>query len=580
MRKILLAVVALLVLGVGFWFAFVRQSTTTTTTSSAASAVGDANAPLAFVPADTPYVFANVERMPQATVDAFFQQSEPLLNLWSSQFALIDAKLAEAPDAEPATKWMRAVSAEFKGKPLRQAIADIGLDPQAMSAIYGVGLVPVARLSLADPTKFGAFVARVEAGAGEKLALGKVDDLSYWQFATPEAPLRVIAALQGQHLVMTVAPVGDDAALKQLLGIERPAQSMRDGAALLALNRKYGYTPFASGYVDSARIVSEFTGTATPLQSAFLAALKIEKPAVDEVCQREYAALATAAPRLVFGYTRLEPKHSDGTTRLELRSDIAQDLMTLRAPMPGLDAANDAAFNFGLSLKLGQLPTLANKWSAAIQAAPWQCESLLKLNQAYADAGAQASNPMVFAAAPMFDGFHAIVTRFTVPTPDAPQPDVAGKLIIGSPNPASLLAMAKGFVPQLAQVNLSPNGELVALPALKEVGGPDVPAHALMTDTLLGIAAGAGEETSLKAAMTLDPTRQPLISVGYSGAAFTQFMQSMTDATQAIEDPAKRAETEQSMQLMRDLYALIRRIETQVEFDEHGIAIRQAAQMN
>ena len=73
---------------------------------------------------------------------------------------------------------------------------------------------------------------------------------------------------------------------------------------------------------------------------------------------------------------------------------------------------------------------------------------------------------------------------------------------------------------------------------------------------------------------------QPLISVGYSGAAFTQFMQSMTDATQAIEDPAKRAETEQSMQLMRDLYALIRRIETQVEFDEHGIAIRQAAQMN
>jgi hypothetical protein len=574
MRKILIAVVALLALGIGLWFALGRGPG-----STPAAASGDADAPLAYVPADTPYVFANVERMPKETVAAFFRQSEPMVQLWQSQFDLIEAKLAQEEAAEPATKWLRALAAEFKGKSLEQAVAGVGLETQALSAIYGVGLVPVARLTLADPAAFRAFVARVETGAGEKLATGKIEQLDYWQFAAPDQPLRVVIALQGTHLVVTAAPVGDDSALRTLLGIDKPVQSLRDAAPLVALNKQYGFTPFASGYVDSARLLAEFTGPSTPLQSAFLAAMKVEKPTVDATCQSEYAALAAAAPRLVFGYTVLEPKASTGITRVELRNDIAQDLMTLRAPLPGLAAANDSAFNLGMSFKLGQVPTLANKWSAAVKASPWQCETLVKLNQTYAEAGASASNPMLFAAAPVFDGFHAIVSRFTMPTPDAPQPDVAGKLIIGSPNPASLLAMAKSFAPPLAELNLQPNGELVQLPSLKEMNAPDLPAHALMTDKLLGIAVGAGEETSLKAAMNVDPARQPLLVVGYSGEAFTQFMQSVTNTTQSIDDPAERAEIEQSMKLMRDLYALIGRIEMQLEFDEHGIAMTQSATM-
>ena len=576
MKKILIAVIVLLVLGVGLWFAFGRGPGS----SLSSTAAIEVDAPLAYVPADTPYLIANIERMPQATIDAFMQQSEPVLAMWRSQFDLMHKRLSQDGTNQAATKWLNALHAEFKDKPMAQGIADIGLDPRALSAIYGIGLVPVARLTLADPAAFRAFVARLEASAGEKIATGKLDALDYWQFTAPDAPLRVVATLQGTHLVVTAAPMGDDSALRNLLGIERPANTLADGASLLALNKKYGYTPYATGYLDTARLVAEFTGPATPLQNAFLAAMKIEKPVVDATCQAEYAALAGVAPRLVIGYTVLEPKASHGVTHLELRSDIAQDLMKLRAPMPGLDAAREAALNFGFSLKLGELPALANKWAAAVKAAPWQCGSLLPLNQAYADAGAQLSNPVVFAAAPVFDGFHLIATRFTVPTPDAPQPDVAGKLLIGSPNPASLLAMAKSFAPPLAQVNLEPNGELVALPALKDLGAPDVPAHARMTDTLLGIAAGQGEETTLAAAMTVDPKRQPLLVIGYSGAAFTQFMQTMADSTARIEDPAERAEAEQSMQVMRDMYALIRRIEMRVEFDEQGVAIHQAAAMN
>ena len=578
MRKLLIVVVllALIAAGVYVWKRGAAPDATPGT-GDAVVAILDANAPLAFVPADTPYVIANLERMPKETVDAFLKQSEPALKLWRTQFDLLSARATGAD--ERGAQWVRAINDEFKDKTLEQSIAAMGLDSQAYSAVYGIGLVPVARLTLADPAAFRAFVARLEAGSGETIPTGRIDEVDYWQFTEAEAPLRGILAIQGDHLIATVAPVGDDSALRTLLGIERPAKSLRDATALAALNSKYGYTPYATGYVDTARLLTLFTAPSTPLEAAFLTALKVEKPVIDATCQAEYAALATAAPRLVIGYTRLEPKGSIGITRLELRSDIAQDLMKLRAPMPGLDAADASAFNLGFSLKLAEVPPLASKWANAVAAAPWKCESLTQLNEAYAEAGVQASNPAVFMAAPVFQGFHAMLSRFEMPKGGA-TPDFAGKILIGSPNPASLLATAGNFAPQLAQLKLEPNGKVQAVPPLAGTPVANLPTHAAMTDTLLGLSIGAGEEATLLDAMTVDPTRQPLLVVGYSGTAFNQIMQNMMETVPTGKDAAEQAEMEQTMKVMREMYALIRRVEMRVEFDEHGVAVHQSASMN
>jgi hypothetical protein len=574
MRKLLLVVVALAAVAAGAWYL---------TRSDAGGSGGhsvtiDADHPLAFVPADTPFVFANLEAMPQATVEAFLQQSDPALQIWRSQFDLLDARLGADDANARGVNWLRAIGAEFKGKTLQQSIASLGLDLRGHTAFYGIGLVPVARLTLADPDAFRGFIARLEAGAGEKIPTGKVDDVDYWQLSDGDAPLRGVLALQGRHAVITVAPVGDDAALRALLGIDRPQASMRDGAVLAALNRKYGYSPFASGYVDSARLLALFSAPVTPVEAAFLRALEIEqKPVLEPVCQTELVAIAAAMPRLTIGYTTLEPKSSVSVSHLELRRDIAQDLMSLRAPMPGLGATEGAMMNFGLSLKLAQVPTLVNKWAGAVAAAPWKCPSLAPLNETFAEGRTQASNPALFAAAPVFQGLHAILTRFEMAGP-ASVPQVGGKLLIGSPNPAALIGMARSLSPELAQLQLAPDGEIRPVPALSGMP-PDLVAHAAMTDTLLGLAVGKGEEATLKQAMTVDPAQQPLLVVGYTGAAFTRFAEQMQPSLQAIADPAERAETEQSMQMMRDMYALIDRVDVRVEFDADGVAIHQSATM-
>ena len=102
-----------------------------------------------------------------------------------------------------------------------------------------------------------------------------------------------------------------------------------------------------------------------------------------------------------------------------------------------------------------------------------------------------------------------------------------------------------------------------------------------MGDGLLGLSFGAGEEATLKQALRVDPARQPLLVMGYSGAAFSQFMEKSLAATHAsIEDPAARAEAERSLQMVRDMYGLIRHIEMRLELDEHGVALHQVSQLN
>jgi len=574
MRKAIVGVAVVAALAAGAWFVFDRGGKV-----AGVAAPGDAGAPLAFVPADTPYVFASLEPLPRDKLEAWLTQSDAALEVWRTQFDLAYARYTQDADFAKARPWFEAFDAEFRGKTTLESMQHLGLDLQGLSAIYGIGLVPVARLSVADPAAFRAFMARIEAKAGAKIPAATLDGIDYWQLTDDSAPLRGILALQGKHLVATLAPRDDDAALRTLLGIERPAQSMQDGGALPALNTQYGYLPYASGYVDTARLVALFTGAPTALETAFLTALEIEKPAVDATCQAEYAALAQGAPRFSFGYTTLEPKLTVGESHLELRKDLAEDLMTLRAPMPGLDAAAGSAMHFGLSLKLAQLPPLVSKWAGAVQSAPWQCASLQSLNAAFADTSVQMNNPAVFAAAPVFEGFHALLTKFSMPQPGA-EPDVAGKLLIGSPNPAALLGMARSFAPEFATLNLEADGEVHPLPPL--AGMPlSAPAHVAMTDRLLGIAIGAGEDATLKAAMASDPARQPLMAMGYSGAALMQFFEQIESQGLALEtDPAKQEETRQTLATMKKIYAMIGRIDMTMEFDATGVTFIQTAEMN
>lgn len=569
MRRIIIAVALLAALGIGLWFAFGRGG---------AGSAGASDAPLAFVPRDTPYVFANLEAFPSALSEHWLQQMDIGAKLWQAQLdAAIRLLEITQPDA-PELKWLRAAHAELEGKTMAQVFDALGYDLQGRFAFYGIGLAPVMRISLADPARFSAFVARIETAAGQALPRASVDGQEYWHFDAPDGKLRGIIALQGEQLVLTLAPSADDASLRILLGLERPEQDMRDGRELIALNGDFGYLPYASGYVDSRRIATLLAAAPTPTETAFLAAFGTAKPVYDASCAADFERIASAVPRFSGGYTALGARHMRMVSRIETSAAIAQDLMTLRAPMPGLAQAADAPFNFGFSLQLAQLPTVVNGWAGAVAARPWQCPSLAWLNDGFATSRTQASNPVIFGAAPVFRGVHAIATRITFPA-GSDTPDFGGKVLLGSPNPTALVAMAKSFAPALASLDLKPDGKVQPLPVLPDMP-MQLPTWVAMNDTVLALAIGEGEDADLAEYLATDPSQQPLLVLGYSGELFARFNRQMLERAGDDANPEAAAAQKQSIEMISQLYAQIRRTELRIEFDEHGVVMAQTADMN
>ncbi|HET6604712.1 MAG TPA: hypothetical protein VFG21_10985 [Xanthomonadaceae bacterium] len=542
---------------------------------------GDADGPMAFAPADTPYVIGMLEPFPQAVIDDWMQRADSLGPLYARQLDDADRALArQGGDQAPGARVLAAVRAEFAGKTPQQALAVLGMDGRGRMALYGVGLVPVLRMELADPDAFTGFVTRMEEQAGQPLPRASVEGRDYWRFAIEEARVDALLAVLDGHLVATVAPAGADAAvLRTLLGLKRPAVSA--DADLARVNGELGFTDHFSGYLDTGRLLAALTREPTPVEAAFLTALQIDRPSLEPACRDEYAALAVSWPRVAFGYTEVATDRLVADTVIQTSKAIAQDLMKLRAPMPGMALVDaDTPMNLGLSLKLSELPALVDRHAAAIEATPFQCPELAWINAGATGARTQVNNPALFAAAPVFHGFHLVLDHLAFSDTGEPS-EAAGTLVIGSDNPQSLLAMARSFVPTLANVQIAPDGKVHALPLEglpnAELAGP---AHVAMGEHLIGIAFGQGQQARLPDALTIDAQQQPLLVFGYGGAVYEQLATLSSRMAADTGDAATREQAERTAAIMREIASRwLRRVEQRVEFTERGIEIRQTIEL-
>src|SRR5580658_9350009 len=100
--------------------------------------------------------------------------------------------------------------------------------------------------------------------------------------------------------------------------------------------------------------------------------------------------------------------------------------------------------------------------------------------------------------------------------PDQPIPDFAGVFAIGSDNASGLLGMAGSMIPGLATLGLTPNGGPKPLPPMPNLP-VTAPMFAAMTDKVLGLAIGTGEDAKLANAMKVDDAKQPVIEFGAKG---------------------------------------------------------------
>ena len=502
----------------------------------------DKDAPLAFVPADTPYVVANLDVLSDSTRNALLAQANAQLPSQLVQMDSLADRLAEKdPDG---AHLLRALRAEFTGKTVEGFAQSAGLDLKGYTAFYGLGLAPVVRFQLSDPAAFEAFVRRLENAYGKKLDTATEGKQAYRKYVSSESGTELILATVDKQAVAALLPANPtQAMLREALGLDRPQKSMQDAGRLVDLAKAKGYKQWLVGELDLTRALPlALSGKDALVESVRKAHAEAESAKTGEpvanqlqtspACSTEASRIAARVPLMSFGYTKLDAKHQDGRVDIALADDISKAFAGLKVDLPGLGNVGTAPFDLSLALPVSHLRTFWLAQASAVAAKPFTCPALTDLNEGFAKL-----DPLLQKAAiPPFGDLLGMRIALDTLTPNANSslPTFSGRLVLATNNPSGLFAMGQMMVPALAQLKPSSDGKPVALPQ-QMAGMLGQPAWVAMSDKALALGVGAGEDAKL--ANTL---KEPGGSTGQmtrmhlTGAMYLSWVQLMQDKVDTI----------------------------------------------
>ncbi|HSC11346.1 MAG TPA: hypothetical protein VLC97_10260 [Rhodanobacteraceae bacterium] len=535
-----------------------------------------ADSPLAYAPADTPYVYGNLEAVPAATVE---QLSKPMQDYWPTLFDLYETLLKDAKPAidDTSQKIATALLEEIKTHNSWDKLRQIGLKPDARVALYGVGLVPVLRMELGDAAAFKAEVARVEQNAGAKLPVARTGDQEYWQPGNDT--LSAAIAVQGNYLVITAFPPKASDALKQaLLGVKRPDRSIADAGTLQALAKQYSYSAYGEGFVDFVRLVEILSQPLSGSDAEFAQALGLPAITSDAACRAEYLEIAHKFPRVVFGAEEMSGQRMRIATQLEIDTRIAQQFASAIGAAPGTGAASEGAIDFSLALPVLKLKDFWIAQADAVAAKPYACATLHSLNEGFATSKAKVD---VVVPPPVSDltGLRASVSKFELAHGASTTPDVAGKLLLALSNPMTSVGIAQLAMPELQKIKIAADGKPVVLPA--DLLPPNAPPLTVaMSDKAIAFATGADDVASLGTWLAAPAATTPVfMRMHFSGAVYGWMSRSL-DTMKAAMPADKQSQFQLQTQMFGMYEKWLRSSDFTLTATPTGIRMQQAIELN
>jgi hypothetical protein len=503
----------------------------------------DKDAPLAFAPADTPYVLANLDTLDDDTRAALLAEADAQLPSQLAQLnATADRFAARDPDG---ARLLHALAAEFKGKTIETFAHDAGINLGGYYALYGLGLAPVVRIELSDGKAFDRFVGRLETAYGTQLDVLREGEQSYRRHVFAASGTEVILATQGKQALLAVLPAdASKPLLRQALGLDRPQKNLQDDGRLAKLAKTNGYTKYVVGQIDMTRQLPLLLGGHDPLLNALRSArakavsTKTGEPVANQLvavppsCVADASRIAARVPALSFGYTALNAKHQDARLDIALAADISKAFAELKVALPGLGSTGTAPLDVSIALPVASLRTFWLTQVDAVAAKPFTCPTLLDLNDSFAKLGPA----MQKAAIPPFgdlQGIRVALDRL-MPAKDGGMPKFSGRLLVATSNAPGLFAMGQMSVPSLNQLKPVVDGTPLALTKdLTTMFGQ--PAWIAMTDKVLALGVGAGEDAKLRESLSSpggDPGRMARMHL--SGTMYMEWLQLMEQKVDSL----------------------------------------------
>lgn len=463
-----------------------------------------ANPLLVHVPADTPFVMANLAPLPEDIIMAYLERYSPaLMSLQDDMDQLrVSLETEQGKDAD----LMRAIVQELDGNMTPAGLENLGLSLSSMHVMYGYGLSPVVRLGLSDRQKFRDMLGRVASNADIELK-PQISGLSeYWRLGGEGDAPAVYIALVEQHIAVGTAPPTDEQAfLDHLLGEALPADSLANSRALGELEQDKGYLPYMLGYIDTAQMVNQafdpaFMGNAL-LQKKGLPGLYEMDPA----CADEARLVSALVPRLTLGNTAL----TDDTVGLQFQVETIDWLGNQLADLvsdvsPASEGEHLASLAMGL--RMGGLRNFLLEQSANLTQFQFQCPALQGLNQQVLNLNQQLNQPMP----PFINNLLGLRMVLNDINPLDPQPaNARGMVSLNMDKPQMVVGMASMMVPGFEDLNIEPGADPVQLPQeLLDVVTPDFEIYGMMTKQAIGLSLGKDQKQALPAFMDENQNNQ------------------------------------------------------------------------
>lgn len=509
------------------------------------------------VPADTAYLIANKEPIPDKVMEVQMQRGKDIL----AMFADSDAMKKATKESKGPGKFFTALFEEYSSLLASDKISETGLTVKANSVIYGYDMMPVMRMGIADKDKMMSMIKRAEEKSEYKVEFTKCGDFDCFETTDPKGQMAISAVFLKDHLAFSAFSVDKKEALKKhLIGESDPSSSYTE-ANWDAFLKENNYPGYGDGFVN--------------LKSAFAFAkpliLQNAKGSMDDKSLNGCLAVAENhidnMSEIVFGTKNLEQKVIDYELLFKTSNVVSTALQTLANDTNIPQRTENAIFDFGININFKQMRDALTKYSSfLIKSGEDNNCPAIKANEIRKSMGGMAM--VMNMGLSQFNSVYASVSDIELDKRMQPK-KIDAVISLGSNDPAGLIAMAGMMAPPIMSLKIPDDGSVIKLPdglIPKRGSAPQPDIFLSRNEKAINIFVG-NDKPELKAHSNETP------EISFSSMDIEGYLKTLSGIMEALPEGAKNSADMPDLEMLKKIGEAGGKLYSTTSADKRGLAI-------
>ena len=511
---------------------------------------------LVHVPADTAYLIANKEAIPEKVMNYQMQKSKDIMAMLGDSGVFKKA----ATESKGPGKFFVALFKEYSDLIANNKVAESGFTAKAKSIFYGYEMMPVMRLGIADKDKVMAMIKRAEAKSAYKVEFSKCGEFDCFESIDPKGQMAISAVFLKDQLAMSLSTVDKKENVKKHLMGEASPKSSYSVASWDAFLKENDYKGYGDGFIN--------------LKSAFAFAkpmiLQQAKGSMDDKSLNGCIAVADNhfdnMSEIIIGTRSLEEKQIDYELLFKTSSDVSTALQTLANDSNIPQRTENAIFDYGVNINFTKLRNALTQYSSFLIKSGEDngCPAIVAQDIRKGMGGMAMVMNMGLS---QFTSIYASVSDIQLD--DKMQPKKVDAVVsLGSSDPAGLIAMAGMMAPPIMALKIPEDGSVVKLPEglipSRGVKAPDI--YLSRTEKAVNIFVG-NDKPALKA------HSNKTSEISFSSMDIGGYMNTLTSIMDALPAAAKQQADMPDLEMLKKIGSAGGKMYSTTSADKRGLVI-------